>query len=111
VTDDPAPSELTTTLEAANGHGVLRLTGEIDLQTAEEFATALETAQLRHEHVVVDLRDVAFMDSTGLRALLQALRRTDGSPAVLELAVAPGSAVERLLGLAGVTDLFPRSER
>lgn len=110
VTDHPAPSELTTALAESEGRGVLRVAGEVDLLTAHDFAAALEGAQLSHDQIVVDLREVAFMDSTGLRVLLQGLRRTENTDATLELAITPGSAVERLLLLAGVKDLFPRSE-
>ena len=53
---------------------VLVLCGELDLTTAEEFADAavhLAATIDPGTRLVVDLADVTFMDSTGLRALLR----------------------------------------
>jgi anti-anti-sigma factor len=52
--------------------GVLRvvLRGELDLATAGRLQAALDAANAHP--VVVDLRGLTFMDSTGVRTLLQA---------------------------------------
>jgi stage II sporulation protein AA (anti-sigma F factor antagonist) len=57
--------------------------------------------------VILDLRGVPFMDSTGLKVILIASRDLDGPLAVIAGA---GSAVARLLDLAGVADRVPRFE-
>jgi anti-anti-sigma factor len=45
--------------------------GEIDMSTADDLRTAIEDALgHRPETLVVDLSDVAFVDSTGVRVLL-----------------------------------------
>jgi hypothetical protein len=51
------------------GHHVT-VTGEIDMQTAPQLAETL--LQFANGAVTVDLRNVTFMDSSGVHALLQA---------------------------------------
>jgi anti-anti-sigma factor len=48
--------------------------GEIDLATIEELETAIDTAATEAERVVLDLREVTFIDSAGLRLVLQSSR-------------------------------------
>jgi anti-sigma B factor antagonist len=62
------------------------------------------------ERIVVDCAGVAFMDSSGLNALLTALRRQEDGGGELRLRD-PSPAVARLLGLTGLEDHFglPRS--
>jgi anti-sigma B factor antagonist len=57
----------------ANGDAiVLSVQGEVDLATAAELETALRRAlETPTERLVVDLREVQFMDSTGLAMLVE----------------------------------------
>jgi anti-anti-sigma factor len=57
------------------------------------------------ERVVVDCGGVAFMDSSGLNALLTALRRQEDGGGELRLQD-PSPAVARLLGLTGLETHF-----
>jgi anti-sigma B factor antagonist len=106
MSDDLAPSELTATLEREDGRAVLRVEGEIDLLTTPVLVEALDGALGGADALTVDLCAVDFMDSTGLRALLEARRRADEAGGVLFLRVRDGGPVDRLLDLAGVRDLF-----
>ena len=49
--------------------------GEIDLATVDGLAQALDAAREEAGSVVLDLREVSFMDSAGLRLVLEASRR------------------------------------
>lgn len=67
------------------GTAVIRPMGQrMDLQVAGQFRAALlELIQVGHTRLVVDLEDVNFIDSSGLGALVTALktvklRNTDG---------------------------------
>jgi len=80
-------------------------TGELDIATAPILEREFDAAQVAGEDVVivVDLTELAFMDSSGLNVLLQLndrfpnrLRVINGSP-----------AVERLLDLSGVRSRLP----
>lgn len=55
---------------------VLAIAGEVDLGTAPELREKLfELVAEGHRHIVVDLTDTEFMDSTGLGALVAGLKR------------------------------------
>jgi anti-anti-sigma factor len=82
--------------------------GELDIATAGMLRAAFEAVLTEDgdaEMIVVDLTELAFIDSTGLRLLLELsaeceqgdrLRIINGSP-----------AVERLLDIAGVRSCLP----
>ena len=76
--------------------------GEIDLATADELSAALDHAFSNGtEHVVVDLNQSPFMDSTGLKALVMAQRRMAEEDRELVLAV-KGGPISRLIDVSGV---------
>ena len=79
----------------------------MDLHTAPKFQYAIERA-VENEGVgavVVDLGDVAFMDSTALSALMRSKDALDQQEVSLRLA-APSSAVERIFSVTGFQDYF-----
>jgi anti-anti-sigma factor len=65
----------------ADGTATLELGGELDLSTVPEAeSTLLELEREPHlETIVLDLRKLEFMDSTGLRFVLAAHARATGS--------------------------------
>jgi len=95
----PPRFELTTT-EAA-GTLVLRVSGELDLVSEPALTSALATADGRP--VRIELEELAFMDSTGLRALLSAAREVEG----LSLRGPLQRPVERLLELTQTLAILP----
>jgi anti-anti-sigma factor len=58
--------------EEVSGNGVIRLSGEIDLATADGVALLLKPMIEAGGPVVIDLSDVTFMDTTGIHVLVQA---------------------------------------
>ena len=52
------------------GHRVMR--GDLDIATEAEATAQLERAMEGCELVIADLRELAFLDSTGVRVLLAA---------------------------------------
>jgi anti-sigma B factor antagonist len=82
---------------------VIAPAGELDLASVDDFRAAVDEGLERAEgDVIVDLSDVAFIDSSGLGVILHAgeqLRRQQRDLAV----VAPrGTAAAVLLTLAGL---------
>lgn len=72
-----APAEregqFNVSIETSTGLHTVALSGELDIATADQLTSALEgVTPARGERVVIDLTDVAFMDSTGLRVLIAA---------------------------------------
>ncbi len=80
--------------------------GEIDLHTAPRLQEELAESQRGGSaSVVVDLSDVEFCDSTGVNALLAALRDSRGKGGSLCL-VSPQAAVRKVLGITGLDRVF-----
>jgi len=79
--------------------------GELDMTTQGELRAALER-QAARGGITLDLSGVSFIDTSGLRLILETAEaaRQDG----FALAVIPGPpAVQRLFEIAGATDLVP----
>ncbi|MBA2506570.1 MAG: STAS domain-containing protein [Thermoleophilaceae bacterium] len=53
----------------------LRATGELDFASTPQLEQSLQDAQLQARLVVLDLRDLTFIDSAGVRAVVDASRR------------------------------------
>lgn len=76
---------------------VVHLDGEIDLDTADEIRHRLAVASRLREDIVIDLRAVTFIDSTGIGLLAHAVRRG------AEIDVRGAAAqVRRAIGLSGL---------
>ena len=101
------PDEIGFTVEVGGGPDgtVVAPRGELDIATQAELRAALEQQAARGA-VTLDLSGLRFMDTSGLRLILEtaeAARRGE-----LAFAVLPGSPiVQRLFEVAGVTDLVP----
>lgn len=91
----PTPLSLTRT---DNG---LAATGEIDAHTAPALAEAI--AECEGDTVVLDLSGVEFVDSSGLRVLIEAHQTAADAGSTFQLAH-PSPAVTRLLEISGVSD-------
>lgn len=81
--------------------------GEIDIETEQVLrdATASATASVAGGCVIVDLQQVSFIDSSGLRALLQSRDAAKATGTTFRIAATDG-AVLRLFKVAGVSDWF-----
>jgi anti-sigma B factor antagonist len=78
---------------------VVRVQGEVDAATAPRMGETVNRLLARGRHVVLDLRDVDFMDLHGLAVMIRATRgaRADGGGS---FAVArPAPCVQRLIAL------------
>jgi anti-anti-sigma factor len=88
----------------------LQLDGELDAATTVMLTEALADASRQSESVVLDLRELHFMDSSGLRVLLNA--QADAARDGWSLWIAnPQPAVIRLFEITGTLSQFSiRSE-
>jgi anti-sigma B factor antagonist len=92
---------------ARNGrHTVVALGGELDIDAEGELAAGLALVLATKPGVLtVDLRGLEFLDSTGLRAVLQL--RTDCEAAGCRLFLVPGPpAVQRAFEVSGIGGQF-----
>lgn len=111
-TDDPA--DLSISSVSSDGARVVRLAGELDLNTAPRAEQALtDELDPGARNLIVDLRDLEFCDAAGLRVFVRARRRAHDAGMRLRL-VHPSRMVQRLLDVAELSWLLAdpsRSER
>jgi anti-sigma B factor antagonist len=88
------------------GATVVAAIGELDLRTSPELEERLDRVfKTGVPLVILDLRGIEFMDSTGLRVLLTAHQRAHDTGKRFGL-VRGAEQVERVLRLTGVRDLL-----
>ena len=87
---------------------VVRATGELDLDTAAQLCGGIHEAATRtpRPRVVIDLTGVSFCDSTGLRALIGAVREVEVLGGRAVVAVEPEGALDRVLTLSGLGEFL-----
>ena len=94
----------TVQLQPRSDVALIAVSGELDIASAPELAQTLE--QIRPEQtklVIVDLRELEFMDSTGLSIIVRAHQRLAEEGCELTL-IKGKPQVQRLLDLTGVAD-------
>lgn len=83
---------------------VVALEGEIDLSTVPDAERLITEAEAGDPgRLIIDLREVTFMDSSGLRVLLTAHRRAEDADRGFAL-VRGGDTVNRLLDVTGLSE-------
>ena len=107
-TSDAAEPEVSHVLDGDTAR--LTLTGELTEAARRPLVRVLTELLLQHEHalarVVLNLRDVSFMNSAGMAVLVQLERMT--APRGIEVALLdPPEAVLRPLQLSGLWRRFP----
>ena len=103
--DAQPPAQLAVdVVETGEGEVTVALRGELDL--AASGAVAERLAALRGRHVVIDLRRLTFIDSSGLHVLLRAYRRAAAAGGSVRLR-RPPRRVMRTFELVGLADVLP----
>ncbi|HSD23517.1 MAG TPA: STAS domain-containing protein [Solirubrobacterales bacterium] len=82
--------------------------GEIDLSTADDLDGAIRDAEDDREigRIVVDLSDLAFLDSSGLSVLLKASLRSREDGNRLSFVPSKHEIVTSLIALTGTGEMF-----
>jgi anti-anti-sigma factor len=85
---------------------VVKVAGRLDAATAPGFQTALNgLVDRQRNNIVLDLKDVDFMSSIGLRAIVLTYKTVKPAGGDLRLA-SPSPAVEKVLKTLGMTPMF-----
>jgi anti-sigma B factor antagonist len=101
----PQPLHLET-ITAGADCAVLRIVGEVDLYSTPQLRDrVIQLLADGTRHIVADLREVDFLDSTGLGALVGSLKRLREQDGSLSL-VASAGRIPRLLHLTGLVHVF-----
>ncbi len=102
---DGAP--LSVELQQRDSALVASLSGELDMAAGERFERVLQRlADGALKDVVIDLRELSFMDSTGLRMLLEA-DRTAREQRLRLWIIRGGEAVDRVFRMTGMDKVLP----
>jgi anti-anti-sigma factor len=95
---------------ARAGRHVAMLSGELDVRGAEELESLVARMSIDGaQEIELDLRDLTFVDSSGLRALLACAEVCARNGTAYYLATGEGAAY-RLLAQTGVLGLVPTRE-
>jgi anti-sigma B factor antagonist len=106
----PVPEHFKVAVEDRDGATVLTLSGELDLAASPMLEQKLEHALGQPPAlVIVDLRQLEFIDSTGLSVLVRARQRAQEQSRRFVLAGA-GAQVQRLLSLTGIAERLELAE-
>jgi len=103
----PPPPEFAVAVDAsAGGVRTVRPSGELDIGTAPKLERALLEDREPGDRIVLDLADLEFIDSTGLRVIVQAAAAAQQGR--WELRLRHGRpAVRRVFEISGVLGALP----
>jgi anti-anti-sigma factor len=101
------PSGFSISTSDLDGRAVVVVRGELDLATAPDLEAVVGERLDAGQAVVVDLRELEFMDSSGLRVLVAAhARATDGGPSFRLVRPRHDGEVAKIMTLSGVDQEF-----
>ena len=110
---DAPEDPLEIDVQVADDRTLVTLSGELDAATATLLYDQLSDLEVEDvQHVVLDLAQVSFMDSTGLSVIVTEHKRLQHVGGGLTI-FAPPSSVRRLFeitGLDAVLDIVPVNE-
>jgi anti-sigma B factor antagonist len=93
-------------VEGESDRLIVRMRGELDLSTAADLADVIERHCAGTTRLTIDLSELSFLDCAGLRVLLDARARAEGSGG--DLLLIPGhDSVQRVFRLAGLEERLP----
>ncbi len=97
-------SPLAITVDRDGETTTIVVAGEVDLETSAALSDALDEV-VTARRITLDLTEVAYMDSTGLRAILVAKDDIERAGGTLEVSAA-SKIVSRLIEISGVGGLL-----
>lgn len=98
--------EVSVSQDAAEDVPVVSVSGEVDVYSAPELKESLAKLRQSGAHsIVVDLTEVAFLDSTGLGALVEARAATTDAGGSLAI-VCNQERILKLFAITGLDGVF-----
>lgn len=88
----------------ADGVEVLALSGELDIASVPALADRIEALGRQAVRLVLDLTEVEFFDSAGVRLVDRLARDCARRGGCLRLVAPPGNRARRVLELVGLSD-------
>ncbi len=106
---DIADGTLVVRTAKNDGTHTIALCGELDLANASTAEAALEELLDGGAQVIVDMRELEFIDSTGIALLVAALGR-GGEETKVRFIPSTAPAVTRVLELTGLAERLPLAD-
>jgi anti-sigma B factor antagonist len=102
---------ITTSYQDVNDEASLvTVSGELDLFSLEEFKTVLNSAETAgHDLIVLDLRELSFIDSSGLGAIIGLKGRAQKSHK--RVIVCPSEVVTKTFEVTGLHRVLQSADR
>ncbi|WP_435922434.1 STAS domain-containing protein [Paenibacillus sp. DYY-L-2] len=102
--------KFTATSQVENGTCTVYLRGELDLSVAPDFRQVMEPLALNEKQdLVIDLRDLKYIDSTGIGILLSILKTRHGMQASFSVKEVP-EQIQKLFEMTGIAKFFAPQE-
>ncbi len=102
VDDDAAAIASITKMVASKEHAVVAISGELDISNVDGLRAQFETIlELAPQTLVIDVRELKFMDSSGIALFVQLAIRT-GALSIRN----PSPLIRRVLEATGVAELL-----
>ena len=99
--------DLSLTTRAEGDRTIVQVGGEIDVYTAPKLREQLvDLVNAGQYHLVVDMENVEFLDSTGLGVLVGGLKRVRAHEGSLRL-VCTQERILKIFRITGLTKVFP----
>ncbi|MGD8402581.1 MAG: STAS domain-containing protein [Anaerolineales bacterium] len=106
-------ANLSIVTDSTQNVAVMKVKGRVDSNTASELDNALENLlNSNKDKIVLDLENVDYLSSAGLRALVKALKDAQKSGGDLRLAAVsePIDVILRTVGMLQMFKMFPNNE-
>lgn len=95
-------------VDVSAGNRLIRVFGEVDVASAPAVGRALQEAEVSAAtSVVLDLSGVTFLDSAGIRVLMEAVLASRAGQKKLSVRRDYRPQVDRVLTIAGVIEALP----
>ncbi|HEY4348745.1 MAG TPA: STAS domain-containing protein [Gaiellaceae bacterium] len=95
---------LSIQIERADDSLLVRLSGEIDLSNSDRLHQQLENAVDGWRSVVIDLTEITYLDSQGLRLIKQLCNKANRDQTELQFVAPPTSFARQVLEMAQMSD-------
>jgi anti-sigma B factor antagonist len=96
--------------EQVDGRLVVRLSGEIDLSNSELIHRRIEETMSPASSMVIELTEVKYLDSQGLRVIKQLVDKSFRDGITLQIVAPEGTFSRQVLDLATMSEYVPISE-
>jgi anti-anti-sigma factor len=99
---------LVSTFSRSDNAVVVALSGELDFYTSQHLAHNLDTIKKAGvREIVFDLRDLAYLDSTGIAAIVRCFREVRAANGRIACTVPRSSFLKKILEKTKIASLLP----